>query len=163
VWLLLETLAAAGATALIGAMATDAWQAARVGFANLFGRGNRRRQDFTDGRLDQAAAQVAQADHDNQDRVRAELLAAWQVRLQDLLEEHPDAVEELRMLTAQVQAQLPAAQQAWVQHNLARGRGTVYGVQAGDQHIHYPGTPDDGPPSRPGAVERPPEGGQGAE
>jgi hypothetical protein len=159
---MLETLAAAGATALVGAMATDAWQAARAGFAKLFGRGDRRQQELADRRLDQAGAQVAQADHNNQDHVRGELLAAWQVRLQDLLDEHPDAVEELRTLTAQIKDQLPATQQAWVQHNLARGHGTVYGVQAGDQHIHYHGTPDL-PPSHPGAPRRSAEGGQGAE
>jgi hypothetical protein len=157
----LETLVVAGASALIGAIATDAWQTARSGFAKLLGRGDRQKQELADRRLDEAAAQVAQAGHDNQDRVRGELLAAWQVRLQDLLEEHPDAMDELRILTAQVQAQLPAAQQAWVQHNLASGHGTVYGVQAGDQHIHYHGTPD-APPSRPGAAERPPEGEQRA-
>jgi hypothetical protein len=158
---MLETLAVAGATALVGAMATDAWQAARAGFAKLFGRGGQQKRELADRRLDQAAAQVAHADHDNQDRVRGELLAAWQIRLQDLLDEHPDALEELRTLTAQVQAQLPAAQQAWMQHNLARDHGTVYGVQAGDQHIHYHRTPAP-PPSHPGAAERP-EGGQGAE
>ena len=156
---MLEALAVAGATALVGAMATDAWQAARAGFAKLFGRGDRQKLELADRRLDQAAAQVAQADHNNQDRVRGELLAAWQVRLQDLLDEQPDAEEELRTLTAQIHAQLPATQQAWVQHNLARDHGTIYGVQAGDQHIHYHSTPDP-PPSHPGATERPPQGGR---
>jgi hypothetical protein len=151
---LTEAVAEAAAAALVGAMATDAWQTARAGFAQLLGRGDRGRQDLADRRLEQAAVQVAQADHDNQDRIRGELLSAWQVRLRDLLEEHPEIVEELRTLTAQVQSRLPAAQQAWAQQNLARNHGTVYGVQAGDQHIHYDATLNP-PPSRPGAVDRP--------
>jgi hypothetical protein len=157
---MLEALAVAGAAALVGAMATDAWQAARVEFAKLFGRGDRQKQELADRRLDQAAAQVTQADHDNQDRIRGELLAAWQVRLQDLLDEHPDLEEELRTLTAQVQAQLPATQQTWVQHNLSRDHSTIYGVQAGDQHIHYHSMPEQ-PPSHRGMTERPPQDGRG--
>lgn len=35
----LSGLAAAGGTALVGAVATDAWHSARTGFARLLGRG----------------------------------------------------------------------------------------------------------------------------
>jgi hypothetical protein len=134
-------------------MATNAWEAARAGFARLLGRGDQGRQDLADRRLAQAAMQVAQAGQDQQDRVRSELLVAWQVRLEDLLEECPDMVEELRTFSAQVQSRLPAAQQTWAQQNLARDQGTVYGVQAGDQHIHHHSTPN--PPSAsPGAASQ---------
>jgi hypothetical protein len=144
---MLETLAIAAATALVGAMATDVWQTARSGFARLFGRGDQRRQEVADKRLDEAATKVAEAT--DQERVRQELLAAWQVRLQDLLEEHPEAEDELRTLTEQVKTQLPAAQQAWVQHNIARDQGTVQAVQGGNQYIY--GTP--GPAASSPAVE----------
>jgi hypothetical protein len=157
----LEPLLNASAAALVGAMASDAWQAAKSGFTRLFGRGDQRREELAGARLDAAATQVAQVNDNDRERVRQELLPVWQVRLRDLVEEYPEAVEELRALTDRIQAQLPAAQQAWVQHNLARGHGTVYGVQAGDQHIHYHGTPDP-PPSRSGPVG-PPEDDRGAE
>ena len=155
---MLETLAAAGATALIGAIATDVWQAARSGFARLFGRGDQRRQELVDKRLAEAATQVTQADPSDQERARQELRAAWQVRLRDLLEEHPGAEEELRTLTEQVQAQLPAAQPAWVQHNLAREHGTVYGVMGGNQYIY--GTPGPTAPHPAAESEQPPGGGR---
>lgn len=154
---MLEALAAAGATALVGAMATDVWQAARSGFARLFGRGDRRREQLVDTRLSQAATQIAQVDPSDQERVRQEVLAAWRVRLRDLLEEHPEAQEELRRLTEQVQARLPAAQQAWVQHNLAHDHGTVYGVQTGNQYIYGVSGPVEARPAAEG--EQPPGGG----
>lgn len=40
--------------------------------------------------------------------------------LEALLVEHPDVVEKLRVLVAQVREALPAPQQSWVQTNIAR-------------------------------------------
>jgi hypothetical protein len=108
----LAALAASGGTALVAAAATDAWQSARAGFARLFTHGERR-HELIESRLDQTATEVECAIEP--DVVRDRLLPDWQIRLSDLLEERPDFAEELRALTSRVQAQLPAAQQAWVQ------------------------------------------------
>ncbi|MGH3801534.1 MAG: hypothetical protein ACRDTD_15645 [Pseudonocardiaceae bacterium] len=108
----LAALAASGGTALVAAAATDAWQSARAGFAQLFAHGEKR-QELVQARLDQTATEVERAAEP--DVVRERLLPDWQVRLSDLLEERPELAADLRELTRRVQAQLPAAQQAWVQ------------------------------------------------
>ena len=108
----LAALAASGGTALVAAAATDAWQSARAGFAGLLGRAGWH-QELVESRLDRTAAEVERAAEP--DVVRDRLLPDWQVRLSDLLEERPELAADLRELTSRVQAQLPAAQQAWVQ------------------------------------------------
>jgi hypothetical protein len=127
-------LAGAGGSALVGAMATDAWQATRSGVARLFGRGGSARQAAVEAQLDGNAALVAQAP--NPDEVRASLVPVWRLQLEALLREYPDVVEELRVLVGQVRESLPAAQQAWVQTNIARDQATQNIVQHGTLHVH---------------------------
>jgi hypothetical protein len=108
-------LAASGGAALVGAAATDAWQTARAGFARLLSRGDSRRQQLAETRLDNTAAQVSGAAEAGRDEVRGRELAVWSARLADFVEEYPETAEELRALTEQVRSALPAAQQTWVQ------------------------------------------------
>jgi hypothetical protein len=129
-------LAGAGGTALVGAMATDAWQATRSGVARLFGRGGSARQAAIEAQLDGNAALVAQAR--DPEEVRASLVPVWRLQLEALLGEHPDVVEELRALVAQVREALPAPQQSWVQTNIARDQASQNIVQHGTLHV-YPG------------------------
>src|SRR5581483_9272505 len=65
-------LAEAGGSALVGAMATDAWQATRSGVARLFGRDGSARRAAIEAQLDGNAALVAQAE--DPDEVRASLV-----------------------------------------------------------------------------------------
>ena len=118
----ITTLAATGGATLVGAIATDAWQAARAGFVRLLGRGDARRQELAERRLDASASQITAVDDPARDEVRSQELAVWSTRLADLLEEYPEAAEELRALTDQVRTKLPVAQQTWVQ---AIGTGAV--------------------------------------
>jgi hypothetical protein len=48
----LEALAAAGGTALVGAMATDAWQAVREKVAHIFSRQGTQRRAAVEAQLD---------------------------------------------------------------------------------------------------------------
>jgi tetratricopeptide (TPR) repeat protein len=136
----LGELAEVGGTALVGAMATDAWQATRSEVAQLFGRGGLARQAAIEAQLDGNAALVAQAR--DPDEVRQSLVGVWRLQLEALLGEHPDAVEELSALVAKVREALPAAQQTWVQTNIARDQATQNIVQHGTLHVHPGG---DGP------------------
>src|SRR5215207_345905 len=119
----LMTLAAAGGTTLVGAMATDAWAAARDGVARLFGRAGADQQSVTEHQLAEDADTLARVGEAEREQVRQELVPVWRRRLVRLLEEHPDAAieAELRDLVARVQSALPPAQQAWVQNNTAHG------------------------------------------
>ncbi|MEU3065109.1 hypothetical protein [Streptomyces subrutilus] len=144
----LAALAGAGATALIGAMATDVWQGARGGVVRLFGRGGEERASTIGAQLDEDAVLVGRTDPDAADEVRAELLPVWRRRLLLLLEEDPGSEGGLRELVAQVQGGLPAERQVWTQHNTARDHGTLFAVQGGSLHHHRTATgelpaPDD--------------------
>jgi hypothetical protein len=138
--------AAAGGTALIGAAATDTWQSARDWVVTLFTRGGKRRAELIRDHLDQDAAVIGAAGPGERDEVRARLLPGWQVRLADLLEEFPEAREELSAWAEQVRAQLPAAQASWVQNITAAAPGaTAQGAMFGNVINYY------GDTARPGA------------
>jgi hypothetical protein len=131
-WIL--QLAAKGGAALVGAAATDAWQSARSGVVRLFGRGGSRRQELAEAWLDEDAAVLVDSEPAERERLRSELARAWQQRMADLLGEFPEAREELEAWADQVQGELPAAEQSWVQTNVA-GRD-AYVVQHGNQYFH---------------------------
>lgn len=140
----LAALAGAGATALIGAMATDMWQGARNGIVRLFGRGGDPGEDVLGGQLDGDAVLVVRADPADADQVRQELVPVWRRRLARLLAEHPDAEDELRKLVAQVRSGLPAQPRMWVHTNIARDNSTLFAVQHGN--IHHQSPPGEVPP-----------------
>ena len=82
------------------------------------------------------------------DQAREDLLPTWRRRLADYLTQDPEAAQELRELVEQVQAKLPAQQQAWMQTNIAREHATQYIVQGGNQYVNPTGV--GGPPATPG-------------
>ncbi|WP_328760624.1 hypothetical protein [Streptomyces sp. NBC_00271] len=102
----MTALAAAGGTALVQAAGTDAWTEFRQQVARWFGRGNPQRENAAVGRLDQTAVLLETAGPTEVERVRLGQVAAWQARIEDLLEsldgtEQGQAAEELRALLAQ--------------------------------------------------------------
>jgi len=127
-------LAVKAGTALIGAAVTDAWQSARTGVVRLFGRAGSRRQEVAEAWLDEDAAALDRANPAERDDLRSLLVRVWRQRLADLLAEFPDAREELEALVDQMQSNLPAAQQSWMQTNIA-GRD-AYVVQRGNQYVY---------------------------
>ncbi|MFD7379790.1 hypothetical protein [Streptomyces mirabilis] len=102
----MTALAAAGGTALVQAAGTDAWTEFRQQVARWFGRGNPQRENAAVERLDQTAVQLETAGPTEVERVRLGQVAAWQARIEDLLEsldgtEQGQAAEELGALLAQ--------------------------------------------------------------
>ncbi|WP_206432433.1 hypothetical protein, partial [Streptomyces sp. ADI92-24] len=158
----LVALATAGSAALVGAMATDAWQATRTGVLGLFGRSSTSSRDGTaaqpvggtapeeggteavpaaDGRialvaaqLDGDAALVARAD--DTAAARRSLLPAWQLRVQELLREHPELAGELSDLTERMRRSLPEEEQQWVMHVVAHDHAQVFASQGGNVIVH---------------------------
>ncbi|MEU6305468.1 hypothetical protein [Streptomyces chartreusis] len=137
----LTTLAAAGSAALVNAASTDVWQAARERFARLLGRGDADRTEAATRRLDDLHRVVREPGNE---RELAEARRAWRLRLQDLLEEHPDAAGELRSAIAELPPPLPASAAAIGQDNRAYDHGTVNAVVNGDLTVH---------PTRPAASD----------
>jgi hypothetical protein len=140
--MLAETVAALAALAgntVVTAATTDAWEAARRGFARLLGRGDPKKEQLAEQRLAETREQLATAQGQDLEQVRAGLAERWAARLADLLEEHPDMEDDLRGLVQQVQAALPAAAVSAAGHSLAAGRDVTItasggGVAAGVIH-----------------------------
>jgi hypothetical protein len=98
----LEGLAATGGAALVTAMVTDAWESVRTAFARLLGRGDPARTATAENRLEQSRQEMGNLSGEELERASAEQETAWQVRLSDLLEDWPDAAQELRALIDQM-------------------------------------------------------------
>ncbi|KUN38837.1 hypothetical protein [Streptomyces longwoodensis] len=136
----LTQLAAAGSAALVSAASTDAWQTTRDRFVRLLSRGDPDRVEAASRRLDALRHTARTQDGD---RALAEARRTWQVRLQDLLEEHPEAADELRSTIASLPPPRPATT-SYRQQGTAQDHGKVFMNQHGDQIIREtrPGTPD---------------------
>lgn len=141
-------LAMAGATTLVAAMATDAWQATRDGVLGLFHRDGQAQQVALLAQADGNAARVEQCE--DRDSARQRLIPLWQGELEEFLSRHPDAAADLRSLTQRVRAQLPETQLSWVQNVTASGGGHAYGAQGPNSSVQvHHASPGHVPPSAP--------------
>ncbi|TXK42194.1 hypothetical protein [Nonomuraea sp. C10] len=139
----LVALAASGGAALVGAMATDAWQATRSGVARLFSRQGPERQAAVEAQLDGNVVLVERAGDPGQ--ARQKLVPVWEMALAQLLEEHPEVEAELRELVARVREALPDAQRVQHQYNIARDNSRQFSVMDGDINYYAsPAQPDRG-------------------
>ncbi|MFK4156469.1 hypothetical protein ACI2LV_31425 [Streptomyces fungicidicus] len=86
----LTALAAAGGTAVVQAASTDAWAGFRLQAARWLGRGNPQRENAELERLDQTAGELDMAGPAELERVRIRQEAAWQARIEILLESLDD-------------------------------------------------------------------------
>jgi hypothetical protein len=150
----LIALAALAGNTVVTAAVTDAWEAARKGFARLVGRGDPDKTKLADERLAETHDQLAQATGADLERVRAALEAQWVTRLTDLLQEDPGVEADLRALVQQIQVQLPAGVVSAADHAVAAGRdvnitasggGVAAGTIHGDVSAANPTQP--GPPA----------------
>jgi hypothetical protein len=118
----LMALASIAGNTVVAAAATDAWEAARRGFARLLGRGDPNRTKVTELRLAETHAQLTGAAGADLEPARTALEAQWVTRLADLLEEDPGAEAELRALVEEIRAALPAGVVSAADHAVAAGR-----------------------------------------
>ena len=99
----MDPVVAAFGTALVGAIATDAWQQVREVVAGLWRRVHPRREDDDIGaELDELRERVLAARRDADADTEQALEGTWQVRLQQLLRADPDLAAELRRVLDQV-------------------------------------------------------------
>lgn len=144
----MTALAMTGATTIVAAMATSAWQATRAGTARLFHRRGHALPAI-EAQLDGDAAVVEQ--DDDADGARHDLIGPWNRRLVALLREHPEAQADLKSLIDDVRGQLPQVQQSWVQANIARDGGQVFAAQGGSVVVHQ-ATPGQSHPPTPAST-----------
>jgi hypothetical protein len=99
----MDSLVAAFGTALVGAIATDAWQQVHEAVAGLWRRVHPRREDDGIGaELDELREQVLVARRDGDAGTESALEGAWQVRLQQLLRADLASAAELQRVLDQV-------------------------------------------------------------
>ena len=148
----LMALAVLAGNTVVAAATTDAWEAARRGFARLLGRGDPDRTKVAERRLAETHEQLMVAAGADLEPVRSALQTQWVTRLVDLLEEDPGVEDDLRALVQDVQAALPAGMVSVADHAVAAGRdvnisATDGGIAAGVFHgnVAPPGPTDPGP------------------
>ncbi|MEO3809001.1 hypothetical protein ABGB17_08355 [Sphaerisporangium sp. B11E5] len=135
----MDPIVLAAGTALITAIATDAWEQARTGVVTLWRRVRPEEAAAVERELTEARAEVLACREEGDTEAETTIAEAWQVRLQRLLREDPTMALELRRLLGEVCAPPPAAPPppAPVVLNAtatASGNARVY-QSAGDQHI----------------------------
>ncbi|MGW1324754.1 NB-ARC domain-containing protein [Streptomyces antibioticus] len=124
----LATLAASGATALVGLMVSDAWERAKGAIARFAGR--RASGEDVEGELEADRAELNDARTTGDVRAQADVRARLRQRLETLFQEDPGAAEELARLLAEV---APESSQTFV--SLVSG-GVNYGPTFQGSHIH---------------------------
>lgn len=151
--MVVETLVATAATALVQAMVRDGWDLVRHKVAHLFGRGEP--DPAIEKRLDATRQELAAASPAERSEVQAALAAQWQTRFADLLADHPEAEAGLAGLVGELAPATAAATAAASDHAVAAGRdvrvsadhGSVAaGVIGGD--VTLPGPTSPGPAGR---------------
>src|SRR5215831_5581759 len=127
----LIALAALAGNTVVAAATTDAWEAARRKFAQLLGRGDPKKEQLADKRLEETHQQLEGASGQDLEKAQADLEKVWQMRLQDLLEEDPGIEAELRALVDEIRAQLPAGVVSAADHSVAAGRDVNISATSG--------------------------------
>jgi hypothetical protein len=118
---LVEGLVALAGNTVVAAPTTDAWEAARGKFARVLGRGDPKREQLAEQRLEETRQQLTEAQGADLEQARAALAEQWVVRLADLLEEDPGAESELRAVVGEIQPMLPAGAVSSVGYSVAAG------------------------------------------
>jgi hypothetical protein len=130
----------AGQTVAAAAV-TDVWGAARHKVARLLGRGDPRKTELAERWLDETRQQLTAAQSADPEPVQAAAARRWEGRFADLLDEDPGLETDLRALTDEIAAQLPAGMVSAADHAVAAGRdvnitasggGTAAGVIHGN-------------------------------
>jgi hypothetical protein len=127
----LLALAALAGQTLVAAATTDVWESAKRGFARLLGRGDHEREELAERRLDDTREQLEDVPESEREQARTRLEAAWQTRLIDLLEEHPDAAADLQILIDRIEAELPERSVSASGHGVAAGRDVNISASGG--------------------------------
>jgi hypothetical protein len=135
----MDPMVLAAGTALVGTMATDAWQHSRAAVIGLWRQFRPVEADGIGQELEELRAAVVATRSLRDDDVQAALAGVWHVRLQQLIAQSPGAIGPLeRVLREALLPALPADDRARIgtltMKARASGSARIYQT-AGDQHI----------------------------
>ncbi|MFC5830027.1 hypothetical protein [Nonomuraea insulae] len=106
----MDPIVMAAGTALVTAMATDAWEQVRARVAALWGRFGPDQEKTVEVELTEVRDQVLAARRDHDAETEQALAGEWRVRLARLLKQDPQLAVELRSVLDEVLAPaVPAA------------------------------------------------------
>lgn len=97
-----DDLIDAASSALVTAMATDAWSWVKQGFVRIFARAGRP-AEAVEARLEASRGELVAAP--GEDTVRAGIESAWRTRILDLIGDQPALMAELWALVEKARAQ----------------------------------------------------------
>jgi hypothetical protein len=132
---IMDDLALAAASALMTAMATDAWNEVRAGVVSLWRRIYPERVPAIESELVDARKELIVSRQAGDAEVEKELAADWRRKFQRLMQAHPELIPNLRILEEEWTWLAPAADRDRSrttnieQTAIATSRGTIY--QAG--------------------------------
>ncbi|UBU16096.1 hypothetical protein [Nonomuraea gerenzanensis] len=135
----MDPIVLAAGTALVAAMATDAWEAARDGAVALWRRARPAEVEVVGAELEGVRGQVLEARADGDEDTERALAGSWQIKLQALLRADPAlAVEIQRVLDEVLRPALASDEQGSARSVVMKAKASdqarIY--QAGrDQHI----------------------------
>lgn len=137
---LMEPLVLAVGTALVSAMATDAWQQARSSAVALWQRVHPQRTPAIEEELAEVRAEILAARESGDEQAESELAADWQRRLRRLLRDDPSLGDELRRVLDEELTPLLVGEEGndlrkVEMHARASGRSRIYQA-AGNQTIN---------------------------
>lgn len=137
----MDPVVVAFGTALVGAVATDAWQQAKDAVAGLWRRARPQQAASIDTELDSLREEILQARRDGDADTEHALEGAWQVKMHQLLRQDPALAAELqRILDTVLTPALAETDQARVQTIITgTASGTAHLTQAGRDVINIGG------------------------
>jgi hypothetical protein len=92
----MDPIVLAAGTALVGAMATDAWEQVREAITSLWHRAHKKHAGGVGAEVDELRRMVLQARAAGDSGTERALEGAWQLKLQGLLRADPGLASELR-------------------------------------------------------------------
>jgi hypothetical protein len=133
----LLTVLAAGGSALVGAVATDAWQTARDGLIRLFGTAGPRRAELAARWVDEMTSDLDGPEAAERPDAERQWARIWQQRLYDLAEEYPEIGADLQVWTESVLTRLPAEKRASADMFVSRDHSQQYNAPGGSITVHH--------------------------
>ncbi|MFF9806713.1 hypothetical protein ACF1G5_16540 [Streptomyces coeruleorubidus] len=141
----MDPIVLAAGTALVSAMATDAWQRTATAVADLWKRargteGGAAAPDHIPDELASLRASIVRARNDSDSEMEESLAGLWRLRLHALIEQNPSLVEDLRALVREtllpeVDDRSRVRVETLIQQNAQVSGGTNY-MAGRDMRIH---------------------------
>ncbi|MEU6315651.1 hypothetical protein [Streptomyces sp. NPDC047014] len=132
----LVALTSTAATTVVGLLATDAWEQAKLAVARLWVRGRPEQAGTIEAELVEARAEVLAFRRAGDDGAEEDLTAEWRARLRRLLAADPALERDLRELLAELAPleSAPARPGRVEMHGTASDEARIY-MSGGDMHI----------------------------